>query len=149
MTHYRIRLTPDDNDTLLVTCPAFPEVTTFGADELEACVHAGAAIEEAIAARIARGKDVPRDNQTLQPVDGLKILFVRTSALTDLKVDLYNACRAQGVSRAELARRLKWSRNSVDRLFMLDHNSRLEQIETAAAAIGLELQVALEPPEAA
>ncbi len=28
--------TRDDNDTLQVTCPTFPEVTTFGADEGEA-----------------------------------------------------------------------------------------------------------------
>ena len=32
---YLIKLEPDDNDTLLVTCPALPEVTTFGDDVLQ------------------------------------------------------------------------------------------------------------------
>jgi hypothetical protein len=34
-------LEADHNKTLLVTCPAFPEVTTFGADEAEAIKHRG------------------------------------------------------------------------------------------------------------
>ena len=36
MLGYRIKLAPDDNGTVLVTCPALPEVTTFGADEADA-----------------------------------------------------------------------------------------------------------------
>ena len=36
---YPIKLEPDDNGTLLVTCPALPEVTTFGEDEAEAFEH--------------------------------------------------------------------------------------------------------------
>ena len=56
---YRIELTPDDNDTYLVTSPDFPELTTFGEDEAAAMAAASSAIEEAVAARIARGADVP------------------------------------------------------------------------------------------
>ena len=56
---YPIKLEPDDNDTLLVTCPALPEVTTFGEDEADAIEHARDAIEEAIAARMADGREVP------------------------------------------------------------------------------------------
>jgi antitoxin HicB len=37
---YWIKLEPDDNDTLLVTCPALPEVATFGEDEADALRHA-------------------------------------------------------------------------------------------------------------
>ena len=36
MLGYRIKIEPDDNGTLLVTCPALPEVTTFGDDEADA-----------------------------------------------------------------------------------------------------------------
>jgi antitoxin HicB len=56
---YRILLEPDDNDTFLATCPALPEVTTFGQNELEAMVHARDAIEEALAARVSQGQDIP------------------------------------------------------------------------------------------
>jgi antitoxin HicB len=56
---YPIKLEPDDNGTLLVTCSALPDVTTFGEDEADAIEHARDAIEEAIAARMADGRDVP------------------------------------------------------------------------------------------
>ncbi len=36
MLAYRIKLTPDDNDSFLVICPAFPEVATFGESKEEA-----------------------------------------------------------------------------------------------------------------
>ena len=55
---YPIKLEPDDNGTLLVTCPALPEVTTFGEDQADAIEHARDA-EEAIAARMADGQEVP------------------------------------------------------------------------------------------
>ena len=56
---YTVNLTADDNGTLLVTCPALPEVSTFGHSREEALRRATAAIEEAIAARIADGQPVP------------------------------------------------------------------------------------------
>lgn len=137
MRAYRLKFEPDDNGTILVTCPALPEVTTFGDSERECAERAIAAIEEALAARIAGGEAVPADPpQRGEP-------WVRLPALTALKVDLYEALRAQGVSRAELARRLDWNRNSVDRLFQLGHASRLEQIEAAAAALGLAMRAEL------
>jgi ribosome-binding protein aMBF1 (putative translation factor) len=51
------------------------------------------------------------------------------------------ALRDAGISRAELARRLKWKRESVDRLFRLDHRSRLEQIEAALAVLGRKADI--------
>jgi predicted RNase H-like HicB family nuclease len=59
MSAYRIDLSPDDNGTFLVTCLASPEVTTFGDDEADARRHVVDAIEDAIAARIDAGEDVP------------------------------------------------------------------------------------------
>jgi predicted RNase H-like HicB family nuclease len=56
---YRILLEPDDNGTFLVTCPALPEVTTFGKNRRDVAVRAGDAIEEALAARISDGQNVP------------------------------------------------------------------------------------------
>ena len=58
--------------------------------------------------------------------------FVEVPAQTFLKVALYMICSRRGVSRAELARRLEWHREQVDRLFRLDHKSRLDQMEAAA-----------------
>jgi antitoxin HicB len=136
MADYRIEITPDDNGTFLVTSPAFPEVTSFGEDEA-ACRHWGElAIEEAIAARIHDGQDIPEETGA----GDRRLLTVHTPLLLDLKVDLYRAIRRAGVTRAELARRLRWNRNSVDRLFDVGHASRLSQIEAAMAALGLRIE---------
>jgi len=59
MLFYPVELTPDDNDTFLVTFPLLPEVTTFGADPAEAMRNAQDAFEEALAARLAHWKAVP------------------------------------------------------------------------------------------
>jgi antitoxin HicB len=136
MLGYRIKLEPDDNGTLLVTCPALPEVTTFGENEADAIHQAVNAIEEAIAARMAASEDVPEGHQR-----GPRL--VRLPALTVLKVELYRQLREAGMTRAELTRRLGWKRESVDRLFRLDHASRLEQIEAAFAALGQAVSVSV------
>ncbi len=136
MLGYRIKLEPDDNGTLLVTCPVLPEVTTFGENESDAIEHAIGAIEEAIAARMADGDDVPEGQQR-----GPRL--VRLPALTVLKVELYRQLREAGITRAQLARRLGWKRESVDRLFRLDHASRLEQLEAAFAALGQSVSVSV------
>lgn len=142
---YRIELEPDDNGTFLVTCPALPGVVSYG-ETTEACVqHGRDAIQEAIASRIAGGVDVPLD--TVEVGAKATVLTVDLPPMTELKLDLYRALRGAGVTRAELARRLSWNRNSVDRLFQLDHNSRLEQLAAAARAIGMVLEAHIVTPE--
>jgi antitoxin HicB len=131
---YRIRIEPDDNGTLLVTCAALPEVGTFGDNEADAMQHACDAIEEALAARIADGEDLPQGHARGPHL-------VRLPVQTALKAELYRQTRRHGVTRAELARRLNWNRESVDRLFRLDHASRLDRIEAAFAALGQRLVV--------
>lgn len=141
MLVYRIHLTPDDNGTSLVTAPDFPEVTTFGSDRAECLEHGRNAIEEAIGARIARGEDIPN------PIDPYQAKpegeWVKLPIQTSLKAFLHAGLRSTGITRAELARRLAWNRESVDRLFRLDHRSRLEQLEAAFHALGKEIGIVM------
>jgi len=136
MLQYQIKLDRDDNGTLMVTCPALPEVTSFGDDESDALKHAASAIEEAISARIADGQDIPVPRLGKKPKH-----VVTLPAMAALKVQLYNGLRAQGHTRAELMRKLKWNRESVDRLFRIDHASRLDQMEAAFGALNQCLDV--------
>jgi hypothetical protein len=48
---------------------------------------------------------------------------------------------AQGISKAELARRIGISPQQAQRLFDIHHTSRLDQIEAALAALGRRLIV--------
>ena len=63
MLEYPIKLTKDDNDTVLATSPDFPEMTTFGDDNDDALLHAVDALEEAIAARMADRMDIPEPSK--------------------------------------------------------------------------------------
>jgi len=69
---------------------------------------------------------------------------VSLPALTEAKIALYLAMRASHVSKAELARRLKWHLPQVDRLLDLMHASRMDQIEQAFAALGKRVSIVLE-----
>jgi len=141
MMQFPLILEPDDNGIVLVTCPVLPEVTTFGADKVDAFRHGTEAVEEALAARISRWQDVPvPDADDLGPACD-ECRAIRISLLADMKVTLYLACREAGVTRAELARRLGWHREQVDRLFRFDHKSRPDQIESAVRAIGKAMAV--------
>ncbi len=138
MLAYLLHAEPDDNGTLLVTCPAFPEVTTFAKDMAGITPVTTGAIEEAIAARISDGDGIPR------PASAAKLRahrgpWVKLPTLTSMKVSLYMAMRESGINRSELARRLGWHREQVDRLFRLDHLSRLDQLEAAFQALGREV----------
>ena len=137
MLAYWITLEPDDNDTLLVRCPQLPIVVTYGETEDDAVSHAVDAIETALASMIDDGEDIAR------PEGGGhgRGAYVPVPLQTALKVHLYWALKETGITRAELARRLRWNRESVDRLFRLDHASRLSQIEAAFRALGRQVDI--------
>lgn len=136
MLLFRIDTAPDDNGAVLITSPDLPELTTYAEAQDEIVRRALDAVEEALAARIASGLDIP----AAEPEPGARI--VSPSLLTRLKVELYRACREAGVSRAWLARELGWHREQVDRLFRLDHASRVDQLEAALATLGRSYDVA-------
>ena len=123
----------DDDGTLLATSPDFLELTTFGIDRDEALARAVDALEEAIAARIHDGRDIP------PPSQGRDVAVLPT--LTAVKVMLYQGMREQGIGKAELARRLGWHLPQVDRVLDLQHNSRMDQLDAAMGAIGRRLHV--------
>ena len=148
---YTIILEPDDNGTLLVTCPDLPEVTTFGEDVEDAVKHAVDAIEEALAARIARHEELPA------PSDGSQLATEESAGpaaisrrmvilppLTQAKVELYHMVRTRGMSRGELGRRLGWDGPRIDRLLDLRHRCTIDQIDQALHALGKRLIINIE-----
>lgn len=134
MMRYPIKLAPDDNDTLLVTSPDFPELATFGADAEDAARHAADALVTVIAARIADRETVPAPSRIFGPAAVL-------DTSDALKIALYRAMTEDGVGKAELARRLACHLPQIDRLLDLHHASKLEQIEAALHALGREIKV--------
>ena len=132
MLSYPIEL-EDDDGTVMATSPDIPELTSFGDDRSEALARAVDALEEAIAARMHVGQEIP------SPSHGKN--RVRLPTLTAVKVILYQGMKAQGIGKAELARRLGWHLPQVDRVLDVHHRSRLDRMDAALGAIGQHLEV--------
>lgn len=133
---YPVILTPD-GDTVLVTFPDVPEAITFGATEEEALQHAVDALESALSFYVAERKPLPI------PSARPDLATVRPSTLESIKLGIYQEMLNQGIRKAELARRLGWKGPQVDRLFDLQHASKLDQLEAAAKALGKHIEVTL------
>jgi antitoxin HicB len=135
---YPAILEPDDNGTIRVSFRDVPEAHTFGDDEAEALLHAVDALETALSFYVDARKSLPRPSAAKR---GER--FVALSALGAAKAALYETMRAQGVGKAELARRLNVHLPQVDRILDLCHASKLEQVETALAVLGKRLVVTI------
>lgn len=133
MLAYTAKLTRD-GEGWMITFSDFPEAGTYGRDREEALRFAVGALEEVIAARIADREDIPQPRRRR----GTPVVL---PTLTAAKVGLYQAMRQAGVHKAGLARRMGASQKQVDRLLDLNHASRLDQIDTALAALGKRLAV--------
>jgi antitoxin HicB len=144
MAWYELKL-ERDGDSWMVTAPAFEEVVTYGDDREHARHWGGEAILQAIAGRIADHEDIPAP-LTDATAEGE---FVEIPAMVVLKAGLYMNLRAQGKTRADLVRMLGWHREQVDRLFRLDHQSKLDAMEAAFKALGMPLKMDVPFPRAA
>jgi antitoxin HicB len=135
MFEYPVTVTPD-GDAWLVTFVDVPEAITFGSSPEEALRNAVDALETGLSFYVDSRQPLPVASP---PASGQKT--VRPTALECAKLGVYQAMTEQGIKKAELARRLGWHTPQVDRLFDLQHASRLDQIEAAAKALGKDLWV--------
>lgn len=126
----------NDGDTVLATFVDVPEAITFGADEAEALLNAVDALEAGLSFYVDGRKPLPVPSKARR---GQKT--VRPCALECAKLGVYQAMMDQGIRKAELARRLGWHMPQVDRLFDLNHASKMEQIEAAANVLGKQIEV--------
>lgn len=138
MPAYPVTLTPDDNDTILVTFPDVPEAITFGEDEADALLRAVDALESAMMVYIEDRRDLPKPSLA----ERRPVVSVGTEAA--MKLSVYQAMREAGLRKADLARRLGWHGPQIDRLLDLRHASRVDQIDAALAALGKRLVVTLD-----
>jgi antitoxin HicB len=136
MRAYPASLNPEPEGGFTVTFRDVPEAITEGDTWEEALLRAEDALESALAMYVAAKEPLPACSA---PAPGEAL--VPLSALGMAKAALYEAMCAQGVGRAELARRLRWHLPQVNRALDLRHASRMEQVEAALAALGLRLIV--------
>ena len=137
MVRYPVVLQPDDNGTVLVTFPDFPEAQTFGNNREEALAYASDALATIVDGYIRSRRPLPAPS--VVDADAAEL-----SALMSAKVELYNAMQAMGVTKSDLGRRLNWHLPQVDRLLDLSHASQVDQLDSAVRALGGRLTVRID-----
>ena len=121
----------------VVTFPDFGYGVTQGESDVEALEMARDLLMLTIGDFIKQSRPLPVPKRRR----GAKFRPVTLPALQAAKVDLYNSFLQSGLKKAEFARRIGIPKTHIDRLFSLRHHSRLEQIESAFAALGKRLHV--------
>ena len=138
MVSYYARFEPDpEAGGFVVTFPELEYGATQGETLEEVQEMAEDLLKCMIQHLIGEGKPLPAATKHR----GKQYRLVSLPALQSAKVELYMAFRASGMKKAELARRVGIAKTNVERLFDLDHTSRLDQIEDAFRALGKKLDV--------
>lgn len=137
---YPVRLERDEQGRVVATFPDFAQsASALGEYEDDALHGAVQALVRSLGFCVARSQEIP------SPSRRRGAPRVRVPALVEAKLIVYRTMRDAGVTRATLAKRLRWHRPQVDRLLDLAHASRLDQIEAALRVMGHDLAIGLEP----
>ena len=116
-----------------------PEAITQGEDVEDALREATDCLEEAVANRIAMGLPIPKPSPLME-----ECYPVLLPAQMALKAALYTTMGQAGISKVELARRLRCDEKEVRRLLDPRHPLKLPRIEAALAAVGQKLVIGFE-----
>jgi len=134
---YMALFEPAEEGGFIITFPDFGWGVSQGDDEEAGREMAVALLQTLIQEHIRNGEPLPRPSKPR----GRKFRAIRLRAMQGAKAELYRQFLASGVRKSELARRLEIPKTVVDRLFDLNHHSRLPHIEAAFRALGKELTI--------
>jgi antitoxin HicB len=129
---YPLTLTPDQNGTIIPQTVDVPGALTVGRDEGDAVVQAAGALITLLAYLITEGERIPRPSR---PKRGQACAVLPAMVAAKLAID--QAMREAGLAQTGLAERLGRDPRQVRRLLDLDHRSRLDQLESALAVLGI------------
>jgi antitoxin HicB len=138
MVTYYARFEPDhEAGGYVVTFPDLRHGATQGETLEEATSMAEDFLACVIALFMEREEGLPKARKRRGP------LFhpVSLPGIQSAKVELYQAFRASGLTKTQLASRMGIAKSNLDRLFDLQHQSRFDQIEAAFAALDKQVWV--------
>ena len=142
MAHaFPYRFEPQEAGGVVAQFIDVPEAHSFGPSETAAGGNnALDCLIAALGGYIGLGRAIPGPS----PARGQPVAVL--PPLVAAKLALYEATRAERISRSELARRLGLQENAVRRLLDLDHRSHIDQLDRALAALGRRLEVRVLTP---
>lgn len=128
---YPVAVEHEEGGEYVVTARDVPEAITSGESERHALREMSEALGAALAGYALEGRSIPPPSDA-SPGEHL----VPVAPLVAAKLALRSAMSSEGITNAELARRLDVSEGTVRRLTNPDHASRLDGVVSALAAIG-------------
>ena len=131
---------PEPEGGYVITFPDFDWGVSQGDDEEDARMMAAALLQTMIQKHIRDGDPLPKASR----FRGRKYRTIRLPAMQAAKAELYRQFRASGLRKIDLAFRMGISKTVVDRLFDLDHHTRMDQIEAAFEALGKRIAIVVE-----
>ena len=135
---YPCQLTPDEDGGLVATFPDVPEAITGGRDRAETLRMAEDALATALAGYVHANWDIPTPSEEADDQ-----VSVPVPPVVAAKLALYTTMRAQGITKVELADRLRVTESAVRKLTNPDHRSHMSQVQKALRAVGSKLKVAV------
>jgi len=129
----------DKSGVLVITFRDVPEAITQGTGEKDAIWQAADCLEEAIAGRIADGREIPKPSRAAR---GERLIPV--PAPMAAKAALYLAMREAGMTNVQLARKLGCDEKEVRRMLDPRHPTKLPRIKEALDVLGKRLVVGVE-----
>jgi antitoxin HicB len=136
---YPVTFRQDQNGTVIALVPDVPGTMTVGADRSEALERVQGALLAMLAARVQDRETIPRPTAAAR---GQRVAILPPMAAA--KLSIYRAMRARQTTPEDLARRLGWTHGRVRSVIDPRRRSRLEDIESALAALGKRLVVDVE-----
>lgn len=131
---------PQPEDGYLITFPDFDWGVSQGDAEEDSRMMAAALLQTMVQKHIRDGDPLPKASR----LRGRKYRLIRLPAMQSAKAELYRQFRASGLRKVDLAARMGIPKTVVDRLFDLDHQTRMNQIEAAFEALGKRIGIVVE-----
>jgi len=129
-----------EHDHWWSSCFDIPEAHSAGDTLEELLANAPHGLALALSIYVDQGRAIP---QASPPKPGQVVIHLPAQVVA--KAALWNALCQRGLRVADLARMLGLSHPVARRLVDFEHNSKLEQVEAALAALGQRLEVRVEP----
>jgi antitoxin HicB len=129
----------DKPGVLVIAFRDVPEAITQGNGERDALWQAADCLEEAIAGRIAGGREIPSASRAARGEQ-----MIPVPAPMAAKAALYLAMREAGMTNVQLARKLACDEKEVRRMLDPRHPTKLSRIKEALDVFGKRLVVSVE-----
>ncbi len=128
---YRARVEPEPEGGFTVTFPDVPEAFGAGDDREEALASAREALAEALLIYVERNQDLPEPS-----AEERGLVPLAPAAQVAAKLAVWQAWRASGISKSELARRLGLREGEARRILDPDYGTSLPRLEAALQVLG-------------